>query len=154
MYAEGLGVPQDFQEAAKWYRLAAEQGFVDAQFLGRIYAEGRGVPQDFQEAAKWYCLAAEQGDAAAQFNLGRMYADGLGVPQNKIVAYALYNLAAANDASNKVAKEVAKEAMGVRNTLLGKMTPREIEAGQALSRELAKPGNFGKALDTYFNQNR
>jgi hypothetical protein len=32
--------------------------------------------------------------------------------------------------------------------------PREIEAGQALSRELAKPGNFGKALDAYLKQNR
>jgi hypothetical protein len=74
-----------------------------------------------------------------------MYADGLGVPQNKIVAYALFNLAAAN--SNKV-------ATSHRNTLLEKMTPREIEAGQALSRELAKPGNFGKALDAYLKQNR
>src|SRR5262245_44303695 len=26
MYAEGQGVPQDYQEAVKWYRLAAAQG--------------------------------------------------------------------------------------------------------------------------------
>ena len=25
MYAEGKGVPQDYQEAVKWYRLAAAQ---------------------------------------------------------------------------------------------------------------------------------
>ena len=25
-YREGIGVPQDYAEAAKWYRLAAEQG--------------------------------------------------------------------------------------------------------------------------------
>ena len=27
MYAEGRGVPQDDAEAARWYRLAAEQGY-------------------------------------------------------------------------------------------------------------------------------
>ncbi|MCH8040747.1 MAG: sel1 repeat family protein [Nitrospinae bacterium] len=26
MHFEGLGVPQDYREAAKWFRLAAEQG--------------------------------------------------------------------------------------------------------------------------------
>ena len=31
MYAEGKGVPQDYQEAVKWYRLAAAQGNVPAQ---------------------------------------------------------------------------------------------------------------------------
>jgi hypothetical protein len=139
---------EEFKIAAEWCRKAAELGLANAQvFLGHMYDNGRGVPQDFQEAAKWYCLAAEQGDAGAQFNLGEMYAEGRGVPQNKIVAYALFNLAAVNDAYNKM-------AMRFRNTLLEKMTPREIEAGQALSRELAKPGNFGKALDAYLKQNR
>ena len=31
VYAQGLGVPQDYKEAAKWYRLAAEQGHAAAQ---------------------------------------------------------------------------------------------------------------------------
>ena len=32
IYAEGEGVPQDHEEAVRWYRLAAEQGFANAQF--------------------------------------------------------------------------------------------------------------------------
>ena len=28
MYYNGRGVPQDYKQAVKWYRLAAEQGFV------------------------------------------------------------------------------------------------------------------------------
>jgi TPR repeat protein len=32
MYANGQGVPQDYGEAIRWYRKAAEQGFADAQF--------------------------------------------------------------------------------------------------------------------------
>jgi TPR repeat protein len=30
MYRDGQGVPQDYAEAVKWYRLAAEQGYADA----------------------------------------------------------------------------------------------------------------------------
>ena len=30
MYYNGEGVPQDYKEAVKWYRLAAERGFADA----------------------------------------------------------------------------------------------------------------------------
>lgn len=46
-YHKGLGVPQDYEEAVKWYRLAAEQGNADAQLsLGFMYDEGLGVPWD------------------------------------------------------------------------------------------------------------
>jgi hypothetical protein len=122
MYAKGHGVPQDAKEAAKWYRKAAEQGVAKAQAaLGGMYFRGLGVSQDYKEAIKWLRLAAEQGVAEAQAALGEMYEKGLGVPQNKIVAYALYNLAAANS---------SKVATSYRNTLLDKMTPREIEVGQ------------------------
>ena len=31
MYANGEGVAQDYEEAVKWYRLAAEQGDTQAQ---------------------------------------------------------------------------------------------------------------------------
>lgn len=46
MYYEGFGVPQDYAEALKWFRLSAEQGYVYAQSsLTRIYRSGRGVPK-------------------------------------------------------------------------------------------------------------
>ena len=42
MYDNGRGVTQDYAEALKWYRLAAEQGLADAQtWLGLMY--GRAV---------------------------------------------------------------------------------------------------------------
>ena len=75
MYDNGTGVPQNYSEAVKWYRLAAEQGIATAQYnLGAMYANGEGVPQNDAEAVKWYRLAAEQGYADAQNNLGIMYA--------------------------------------------------------------------------------
>ena len=61
MYYRGRGVPQDYAEAVRWYRLAADQGAADAQGnLGIMYALGWGVPQDDDEAHMWLNLAAAQ----------------------------------------------------------------------------------------------
>ena len=77
MYFFGDGVPQDYAEAVRWLRQAADQEHANAQYnLGVMYAEGRGVPQDEAEAVRWYRLAAAQGLAGAQFNLGFMYFEG------------------------------------------------------------------------------
>jgi hypothetical protein len=57
-------VPQNYTEAAAWYRKAAEQRNLKAQFLlGGLYHEGLGVPQDYAEAYFWYNLAARELDA-------------------------------------------------------------------------------------------
>jgi TPR repeat protein len=38
MYDQGLGVAQDYGDAAKWFRLAADQGNTVAQFnLANMY---------------------------------------------------------------------------------------------------------------------
>jgi hypothetical protein len=94
MYDNGRGVPQDYAEAARWYRLAAEQGHPVAQYnLGFMYVDGSGVPQDDAEAVRWFRLAADQGDADAQVNLGSMYANGSGVPQDDAEAVRWFRLA-------------------------------------------------------------
>jgi len=75
-YYQGQGVPQDYAEALKWFRLAAAQGNASAQTsLGVMYSQGNGVPQDYAEALKWYRLAAAQGYATAQYNLGIAYSE-------------------------------------------------------------------------------
>ena len=77
MYEDEEGVPQDYKEAVKWFRLSAEQGVAREQNqLGKLYRQGLGVPQDYKEAVKWYRLAAEQEYADAQSNLGVMYREG------------------------------------------------------------------------------
>ena len=75
-------MPQDYAEAGKWYRKAAEQDIAPAQNnLRVIYLKGRGVSQDYAEAFKWYSKAAEQGHASARYSLGLMYAREDGVPR-------------------------------------------------------------------------
>ena len=62
MYSDGRGVPQNYAEAARLYRLAAEQGNALAQFnLGVMYGNGQGLPQNYQLAYMWFNLAAGKG---------------------------------------------------------------------------------------------
>ena len=89
------GFTQDYVQAEKWYRRAAEQGDVDSQWnLGVMYDIGRGVVHNDKEAVKWYRLAAERGDAKAQNNLGWMYHEGQGVEKSYSMAMQLLQLAA------------------------------------------------------------
>ena len=81
MYLNGAGVPQDYVEAVRWYRLAADQGDAEAQNnLGFMYANGRGGPQDYAEAERWWRLAADQGHADAQLGLEMLSDRGEGAP--------------------------------------------------------------------------
>lgn len=67
-FARGEGVPQDWTEAARLYREAAEGGHPEAQRnLGFLYASGKGVPKDLQEAEKWFGKAAASGQEGAGF---------------------------------------------------------------------------------------
>lgn len=81
--------------AAKYYRLAAEQGHVLAGAnLGRLLSKGSGVKQDFQEAVRWLTPAAKGGFPQAQHELASLYESGLGVERNDAEAARLNKLAA------------------------------------------------------------
>jgi len=123
----GPGGAKNNQEAVKWFRRAADQGYAEAQYnLGRMYAYGQGGSRDYQEAVRWYRLAADQGEAAAQYNLGYMYYLGQGVPRNYVRAYMWASLAAAQGDVDA--------AKGLE-TLEKEMTPAEIAEAQRLARE-------------------
>ena len=122
-------MPQDYAEAVRWYRKAAEQGEATAQTnLGFMCQRGLGVPQDYAEAVRWYRKAAEQGEATAQFNLGLMCQRGEGVPQDYVQAHMRLNLAAsrASDQRNYADQ---------RDLLAGKMTAQQVAEAQRLARE-------------------
>ena len=73
---------QDWTEAVRHYRRAAEQGEAEAQCrLGFCFKHGHGVAQDWTEAVRYYRQAAAQGHAHAQCNLGICFARGRGVAQ-------------------------------------------------------------------------
>lgn len=92
---DGTDVPDEWIDAVKWYRKAAEQGDALSQKnLAWCYANGKGVPEDDGEAVKWYRKAAEQGETTAQNSLGVCYQDGKGVAQDYTEAVQWYRKAA------------------------------------------------------------
>jgi len=85
----------DFEQATVWYRRAAQQGIVQAQFnLGVLLQNGAGTDQDFVEAVKWYEEAAKQGYLNAIYNLAFMRENGYGCTRDLRTALHLYESAA------------------------------------------------------------
>ncbi|NYE59177.1 hypothetical protein FHW58_000329 [Duganella sp. 1224] len=126
MYYMGRGVPQDYKAALEWHRKAALKGKADAQYVvGAMYYTGNAVIQDHKQAVAWFRKAAEQGHVQAQQVLGLMYRYHMGgVPQDNVIAYMLWNLAAAGGSAN---------AAEQRGQVMRTMTQEQIEEGQALS---------------------
>ena len=86
-YRQGVGVRQDCEQAAYWYRKSAQQNDpVGLYGLGQCYAVGCGVPQDYRMAANYISRSANMGVREAQRTLAYMYEYGLGVPKNAILA--------------------------------------------------------------------
>lgn len=126
--------------AAKWFRLAAEQGHGDAEaWLADAYWSGTGVRQDYVEAAKWYLKAAEQGLPCAQLQLGEMYREGQGVEKDDVQAHKWFNLAAADEVNLGLTKQsndyCVDKAREQRDTLAATMTAAQIAEAQRLARE-------------------
>ena len=73
IYAGGLGVPRDMDEATRWYKTAAEGGDTPAQLkYALLLLEGRYVERDLDRARELMRLAADAGNSSAQFNYGQM----------------------------------------------------------------------------------
>ncbi|WP_165067188.1 tetratricopeptide repeat protein [Desulfovibrio sp. ZJ200] len=62
-YSKGLHqTAKDPKESFRWARLAADQGYAQAErFVGACYEHGFGIPENQAEAALWYNKAAAQG---------------------------------------------------------------------------------------------
>ncbi len=97
IYSEGLGVPRNLQEAARWYQQGAGKGDVDSQFaLALMLAQGKGLARNDALAADLFQQAADKGHVEAQYNMALIYSDGLGRTQDHSQAAKYLKLAAQN----------------------------------------------------------
>jgi hypothetical protein len=164
MYEDGKGVTQNYATALKWYRLAADQGYVEAEKeLGMMYlVGGHGMPKSDAEGVKWLQKASAHGNAGAQWWLGSMYCNGEQVPKNNAEGMKWLRLAADQGATqaqvslgaryadgdcgpqdyvlgymwlNLAAGSGEEEAVRRRDIITQKMTPEQIAEAQKLSRE-------------------
>lgn len=73
LYWNGLGIPEDQQKAADWYKFAAEAGGREAQFsLANMYLQGHVVEVDKERGEELMRKAADAGHARAQFNVAQI----------------------------------------------------------------------------------
>ena len=94
-YDQGSGVEKSEEQAAVWYRKAADQGHRSAQRnLATMYEYGSGVERNDEEAFNWYRKAGDQDDAEAQNAVGVAYAKGQGTTKDDTAAVLWYQKAA------------------------------------------------------------
>ena len=124
LYENGLGVSEDAEKAARWYRVAAARRLDLARLaLARLQRVGALEPDPDEDQIKLLETAARRGLAEAQFELGVAYDLGLGVTQNHATAAGWYQRAAEQgltDAQYNLAT-LYDEGLG---------TPRDIERAQ------------------------
>jgi len=83
VYRMGDCVSIDFKSAVYWYRIASENGNLDATCsLGDCYYWGYGVEQNYTTAMYWYEQAAIKNHASALYSMGWCYGHGQGVSEN------------------------------------------------------------------------
>ncbi len=146
-YVEDRDTRRNYAETLTWLRKAADRGNPFAQYcLGVMYERGQGVEQNTGEAAKRLASAAADGVAGAQNALASLYRHGKGIPESPVVAYALFDLAAANPSATQ--KENAHSAENLR-ALTETLNADEIQTARYLKNAMSQPGNFSRALEEY-----
>lgn len=93
IYSNGEIIEKDNQEAIKWLKESAEQGYAEAQNDLGIYCRDESKFGK-KLAFGWFEKAARQGYAEAQTNVGECYKEGLGVERNTQRAFYWFNEAA------------------------------------------------------------
>jgi len=73
IYREKFVIDKDYVKAFKYYKIAADQGLIEAQNkLGKFYENGYGITKDYCKALEYYKLASDQGNEDAENNLKRL----------------------------------------------------------------------------------
>ncbi len=62
LFMNGKGTIQDFEEAARWFKLAANQNHALSQYqLGLIHKTGYGLPANLEKSYMWFNISAAAG---------------------------------------------------------------------------------------------
>jgi TPR repeat protein len=85
----------DLNKAVYYFKLAADQGYAEAQFhYGVSLRDGDGLSIDLTRASHFLKLAADQNYSAAQSAFAALLWDGRGALKNRMTAACYFRLAA------------------------------------------------------------
>ena len=137
----GQGTKPSAVDAAKWYRVAALAGNLDAQFrLAKLVRDGaNGLKADKAAAAKLLQAAAQKGHAPSENLYGMMLENGDGVPKD---------LKAASEMLHKAAEHGYAEGQNNYGVMLlrGLGVDRNLDAAFSWFKKSADQ-NYGWALN-------
>ncbi len=78
MYYKGLLLPRNIEKAVTWFRIAANEGNIQAAFiLGNFYYQGDEIKRDIAQAIKWLEIASRANNYEAAILLSGIYLDGI-----------------------------------------------------------------------------
>jgi uncharacterized protein len=119
LYAQGLGVAQDWTQAGEWYRVAADRGDGPAAFaLAMQVLDGRGVAKDPAAGRRLLEQAAGKGLPGAQYNLGLLLLRDRTPEADRRAADLFRQAAIASDVDAQYALAVLyKEGRGVEKDM-------------------------------------
>lgn len=133
-YNNGVGVKEDKDQAAYWYKMATDNGHASAcNQLGVIY---HNVKSDYVQAMYYLNKAAELGSEDALFNLGFMYETGHGTDIDFTKAESYYL-----KAIDKKDSDSARYRLGMMYYEGRDGIKKNKKKGEALLKESAKNGN-------------
>ena len=135
-YNKGKGVKKDKDQAAYWYKMAADNGHKSAcNKLAVIYHDKK---EDYAQALYYLNKAAELGDEKAFFNLGFTYEQGHGTKKDYAKAESYYQEALKYDNGNT---NSARYRLGVMYYEGRDGVKKNKKKGESLLKEAAKNGN-------------
>jgi hypothetical protein len=133
-HAYDPGVPRNYPEAARWFRLAADDGYGPAQLaLGQFLLQENTGLKDERAAFGWIRAAALQGLPEAEYTLGLLWERGVGTTPDPVRAVRYFARAARK---HHGAAQFNLAAMCAN----GSGTPRKPELAAAWLRIAARDG--------------
>ena len=139
----GRGESQSYADAVKWFEKLDKVNRPLAGDLARTFGSdfyfGSGVPRDYDLSRQWTEAALKRGNRIAVVGLAQLYEKNPALPNARIVAYALWNLLAAE----------ASFAEESRNRLATAMSTKEVLAGQQLAARLKESKDIVATLDAF-----
>ncbi len=83
LYGAGIGVEQNYTEAAKWMKMAAAQGELQSMYnLAGFYLEGKGVAVNYKKSEELYRASLEKGFKVSVAGLIKLYRNGVINPKS------------------------------------------------------------------------
>lgn len=95
MYYYGIGIDEDNEKAAEWYKKSSDAGNAEASsILANMYLDGIGVTKNETKGYQLYKIAADAEIPHGISGLGICYENGFGVSKNISTAISYYQKAA------------------------------------------------------------